>query len=77
MRFDSLQRKYIFFFSIASRPALGPTQPHTQWVSEAVCPGVKQQGHEADYLPPSITEVKNVGPVLVFPHIFSWHGLIM
>jgi hypothetical protein len=41
-----------------------PTQPHTQRVPEAVCPGVKQQVHEDDYSPPSITEVKKVGLVI-------------
>jgi hypothetical protein len=43
-------------FSLASvpRPALGPTQPPTQWV-----PGVLSPGCDADHSPPSSAEVKN------------------
>jgi len=39
-----------------TRPALGPTQSPIWWV-----PGVKRPGREADHLPPSDAEVKNVG----------------
>jgi hypothetical protein len=31
--FDSRRRDGFFFFASASRPAFGPTQPPTQWVS--------------------------------------------
>jgi hypothetical protein len=31
--FDSRQRKEIVLFSVASTPALGPYQPHIQWIS--------------------------------------------
>jgi hypothetical protein len=44
-----------FLFSTASRPALGPTQPSTQWIL-----GVKWQGREADYSHPSSAEVKKM-----------------
>jgi hypothetical protein len=37
--------KRFFSFSTASKPALGPTQPPTQWVPGD---GVKQPGREAD-----------------------------
>jgi hypothetical protein len=40
-----------FLFSTASRPALRPTQSPIQWVPEAVSPGVKCLGCEADHLP--------------------------
>jgi hypothetical protein len=42
-----------------SRTALGPTQPHTQWIPGALSLGVKRQGREVDHSPPSSTEVKN------------------
>jgi len=43
----------------ASTPGLGTTQPHIQWVTEAIFPGVKRQGSEADHSPPPSTEAKN------------------
>jgi hypothetical protein len=43
----------IFLFSIASRPALGPTQPPIQWFLWEISPEP-----EADHSPPSIVEVK-------------------
>jgi hypothetical protein len=49
-----ISRWKISFFSTASRPALGPTQPPIQWVPE-----VKRQGREADQTPPSSAEAKN------------------
>jgi hypothetical protein len=40
------------------RPALGPTQPLTQWVPRALFLGVKRPGCEANYSLPSSAEVK-------------------
>jgi hypothetical protein len=48
-RFDSRQGKEIFLYTTATRPALGPTQPHIQWVPGTLSPGVKRQGYEADH----------------------------
>jgi hypothetical protein len=48
-----------FLFTTASRPSLGPTQPHVQWVPGALSLGVKRPGHEADRSPPSSDEAKN------------------
>jgi hypothetical protein len=45
----------IFLFATASKPALEPTQ----WVAEALSPGVKRPGREADHSPPTSAEVKN------------------
>jgi hypothetical protein len=53
-----------FLYSIASRPAMGPTQPSIQWLPEDICPGVKRLGRETDYSPPSSASC----------HTFSWHG---
>jgi hypothetical protein len=50
-RFDSQQGQEISRCFIASRPALGPTQPPIQWVPEDVSLGVKRQGREADHSP--------------------------
>jgi hypothetical protein len=47
-----------FFFTTASRPALGPTQPPIQWVPGAPL-GVKRQEREADHSPPSSSQVEN------------------
>jgi hypothetical protein len=50
------QHYKIFLFSTASRPALGPTQPPVQSVSETRSPGVKRYMREADHSPPLSTE---------------------
>jgi hypothetical protein len=44
----------MFFFSTASKPALGPTQPPIQWVrgGGALSPGVKRPVRENDHSPP-------------------------
>jgi hypothetical protein len=49
-----------FLFSMLSRPALGSTQPPIHWVQEALSPGVKQLGLEADHSPPASAEVKKM-----------------
>jgi hypothetical protein len=38
----------------------GPTQPPIQWTPEGISPEVKQQGREADHLPPTSAEVKKI-----------------
>jgi hypothetical protein len=37
---------------------LSGVQPPVQWAPEALSPGVKQQGCEADYSPPTSAQVK-------------------
>jgi hypothetical protein len=49
----------IFFFAIASKPALGPTHPPVKLYRGAHSPGVKQLGREADLSPPCSAKVKN------------------
>jgi hypothetical protein len=43
---------------MSSRPALGLTQPHIQWVLGALSLGVKRRGCEADHTPPTNAEAK-------------------
>jgi hypothetical protein len=57
--FESWQRLGIFLFTIASRPALGPTQPLIQWVQKALPLEVKRPAREADDSSQSVAEVKN------------------
>jgi hypothetical protein len=58
-----------FLFSTASRPALGLTQPPTQWV-----PGVKRPEREADRSPPFSAEVKVCVELYHHPNTSSWRG---
>jgi hypothetical protein len=48
----------ISLFTTASRTALRPSQPPTQWVPGALSLGVKRLGRGADHSPPSSAEVK-------------------
>jgi hypothetical protein len=63
-----------FLFYTVSRPALGSTQQHIQWVTGIVSPGVKRLGHEADHSPPFSAEFKNSGAIPPLPHTSSWRG---
>jgi hypothetical protein len=52
--------KGIFPLASVSRPALGPIQPHVQWVPGVLSTGVKARtGRDADHSPPSTAEVEN------------------
>jgi hypothetical protein len=46
-RFESRQGLGIYFFTTASIPALGLTQPRIQWLPGALSLGIKRPGHEA------------------------------
>jgi hypothetical protein len=37
-----VRQEQIFLLALASRPALGPTQPPIQWVPGVLSPGVKR-----------------------------------
>jgi len=65
----------IFLFVIASRPALGPTLPPIQWVQEALIPGVKQPGREADHSLSSIPRLRTRGATLPLPQKSSCGGV--
>jgi hypothetical protein len=72
--FDSRRGLGIFFFTTASRPALGPPQPPIQWVSGTLSLGVKQPGRDADHSLPSSAEVKEwVELYFHSPNTTSWH----
>jgi hypothetical protein len=75
VRFPEGAREFIF--SIASRQAVGPTQPPVQRVPAALFLGIKRQGHEADHSPPFSAEVKNGGAVLPLPHTSSQRSAVM
>jgi len=53
------QLRDFFLFAAASRPALDPNQPLTQWLSVFFSRGQSGPGREADHSPPSSAEVKN------------------
>jgi hypothetical protein len=73
--FETRQGLGIFLFTTASRPALGPTQHHIQWVQGAPSLGVKWPGREANHSPPSSAEVKErVELYLHSPNTPSWRG---
>jgi hypothetical protein len=57
---------------MSSRPALGSTQPPFQWVPEALSPGLKRQGREADHSPPTSAEVKKIWIYTSTVHTSSW-----
>jgi hypothetical protein len=55
-------------------PALGPTQPLTQWVSGVLSMGVERPGRDAGYSPPFSAEIKNCGTMPPLLEASSWHG---
>jgi hypothetical protein len=67
----SWQGQEIFLFSITSVPALGSHPASVQWVPEAVSPGTKLLGHEADHSPPSSAKVNNDEAILLLLHTSS------
>jgi hypothetical protein len=73
--FESRQGLGVFLFTVASRPALGPTQPPIRWVPGALSLGVKWSGRESDHSPPSSAEVKEcVELYLPSSDTSSWRG---
>jgi hypothetical protein len=72
VRFPAGERD--FFFSVASRPALGSTQPPLQWILGPVSLVVKQHGHETDHSLPSSAKVMNAGAIPPLHCMHSWHS---
>jgi hypothetical protein len=67
--FDSRQGQESFLFSTVPRLALGPTQPHIQWVGGVVSLGVKRPAREADHSRPSSAKDKNGAAIPPLPHM--------
>jgi len=63
-------------FTNASRPALGPTQPPTQWVPGTLSLEVKRPGREADRSPPSSAGggQRMRGDIPPLPNMPTWRG---
>jgi hypothetical protein len=74
--FESWQGVEIFFFTTASRPALMPTQPPTQWVRGTLSLGVKLPGRKPDHSLPSSAEVKNAWSYTFTPPI-CLYGVVL
>jgi len=58
-------------FATASRPALGPIQPPTQWVPWALSQGKEWPVREADHSPPSALSLRIRGAVPPLLHASS------
>jgi hypothetical protein len=67
-------RGKIFLLSIASKLALGHTQPPIKWVPQAISPRIKWLGCEADHSFPSNAKFKNGGAISPLPNTSSWCG---
>jgi len=72
--FNSRQGVGIFVSTTASRTALGPTQPPTQWVQGTLSPGIKRAGREAGHPLPSSAKVKNTWRYTPTPNTSLWRG---
>jgi len=73
-KFPAGETMELFLCATTSRPALGPTQPPTQWVTGTLTPGSKRPWHEVDHSPPSSAEVKNAWSYISSPNMSSWRG---
>jgi hypothetical protein len=73
--FDSRRGLGIFLFTAASGTAVGPTQPSIQWVTGSLSLRAKWLGCEADYSPPSSSQVKECVELYIHsPYTPSWSG---
>jgi hypothetical protein len=76
--FNSQQRKYIFVFSAASRPALEPTQSPIYWVKGyrgPPFPVLKRPGRESGHSPSSSAEANNGEGIPHYP--VRNHGVLL
>jgi hypothetical protein len=63
-----------FIFCTSSRPVLGPTQLHFQWVPGALSQGVKRPGCKVDHSSPTSAKVKKMWIYTSTPHTPSWRS---
>jgi hypothetical protein len=73
--FDSPHRQEIVLHSVASRPALGPTESDMKWVLEDSYPGIKRPGGEADCSLSPRAEARVSAVVLPLPYSPSWRDV--
>jgi len=71
---DCSRGKGIFLFFSASRRGLRPTQPHIQWITEALFPVANLPQREAGHSPPNSAEEKNTWGLPPLPGTSSWRG---
>jgi hypothetical protein len=74
-RFDSWKEQGIFCSSQGPNQLIVPTWTSVQWVPESLSREVRRLGREADHLPSSSAEVKNVGAIASLPHSSLWGGV--
>jgi len=67
----------IYLFITFSTPALGPTQPPTQWVPGALSLWIKRPGREADHSPPSSAKVKNAWSYASSTPLIRLHAIVL
>jgi hypothetical protein len=63
------ERRDIFLYFTASRPALEPNQLPIQWVLGALPLGITRQGREAEYSSPADAEVENDAAISPICHL--------
>jgi hypothetical protein len=73
-RLNCWQGQEIFLLSITSRSVPGPAQPPIQRAPEALSPGLKRQGCEADDSPSRSVEAENGGAISPLHIMSSWRG---
>jgi hypothetical protein len=65
-------KRFIYLFSITSRPALGYTKRSIQRALRVGSPGVKRPGRAVHHSHQSNAEVRNGGAIPPVLHVSSW-----
>jgi hypothetical protein len=61
-----------FLFSTSSRPALGPSQPHIQWVPGALSRGERGRSVKLTSRLKLVPRSRKYGSIHALPHTLSW-----